>query len=164
MFRIAILGDFRWTSRSFFSELFFARIGGSFILPSFLRSIGGPCLTLVGNHFLGTPPKFNSSPLKNDGWKMSFLLGLPIFRGYGYVKFPGCSGCKDFCHVSPRKLLRKWSTHFDKSLSNGLKPPDRCSICAESLEKDWSWRNGVFEFESIRTLDGEKNQHQLRYR
>ena len=35
-----------------------------------------------------TPPKFNSSPLKNDGWKMSFLLGLSIFRGY--VKFPGC--------------------------------------------------------------------------
>ena len=29
-----------------------------------------------------TPRKFNSSPLKNDGWKMSFLLGLPIFRGY----------------------------------------------------------------------------------
>ena len=29
-----------------------------------------------------TPLKFNSSPLKNDGWKMSFLLGLPIFRGY----------------------------------------------------------------------------------
>ena len=36
-----------------------------------------------------TPPKFNSLPLKNDGWKMSFLLRLPIFRGY--VKFPGCS-------------------------------------------------------------------------
>ena len=28
--------------------------------------------------------------LKNDGWKMSFLLGLPIFRGY--VKFQGCMG------------------------------------------------------------------------
>ena len=26
--------------------------------------------------------------LKNDCWKMSFLLGLPIFRGY--VKFQGC--------------------------------------------------------------------------
>ncbi len=29
-----------------------------------------------------TPQKFNSSPLKNDGWKTSFLLGLYIFRGY----------------------------------------------------------------------------------
>ena len=36
-----------------------------------------------------TPRKFNSSPLKNDGWKMSFLLRLPIFRGY--VEFPGCN-------------------------------------------------------------------------
>jgi len=28
-----------------------------------------------------TPPKFFTWPLKNDAWKMSFLLGLPIFRG-----------------------------------------------------------------------------------
>ena len=28
-----------------------------------------------------TPPKFNSSPLKNDGWKITFLLGWLIFRG-----------------------------------------------------------------------------------
>ena len=32
-------------------------------------------------------PKFNSSPLKNHGWKMNLLLGFPILRGY--VKFPG---------------------------------------------------------------------------
>ena len=31
---------------------------------------------------LVTPPKFSSSPLKNDGWKITFLLGWPIFRGY----------------------------------------------------------------------------------
>ena len=34
-----------------------------------------------------TPPKFNSSLLQNDGWKMSPLLGRPIFRVY--VKLPG---------------------------------------------------------------------------
>ena len=34
-----------------------------------------------------SPWKFNSSPLKNDGWKMSLLLGRPIFRVY--VKLPG---------------------------------------------------------------------------
>ena len=28
------------------------------------------------------PPKFNSSPLKMDGWKTIFLLEWPIFRGY----------------------------------------------------------------------------------
>jgi len=38
------------------------------------------------------PPKFNSLPLKNDGWKTTFLLGRPIFRGYG--KFPGCNKTK----------------------------------------------------------------------
>ena len=39
-------------------------------------------------------PRNLTWPLRNDGWKMSFLLGLPIFRGY--VKFPGCT----------------WSWHF----------------------------------------------------
>ena len=34
-----------------------------------------------------TPLKFNSSPLKNAGWKISFLLRWLIFRGY--VKLPG---------------------------------------------------------------------------
>ena len=29
-----------------------------------------------------TPPKFNSSPLKNDGWKTTFLLGRQLFGGY----------------------------------------------------------------------------------
>ena len=31
--------------------------------------------------FVTTPPKFNSSPLKNDAWKMSFLLGASLFLG-----------------------------------------------------------------------------------
>ena len=30
-----------------------------------------------------TLPETNSSPLKMDGWNTSFLLGWPIFRGYG---------------------------------------------------------------------------------
>jgi len=29
-----------------------------------------------------TLPETNSSPLEMDGWKMYFLLGWPIFRGY----------------------------------------------------------------------------------
>ena len=36
------------------------------------------------------PPKFNSSPLKNDGWKTTFLLERAIFKGY--VKLPGSIG------------------------------------------------------------------------
>ena len=36
---------------------------------------------------VSTPWKFNIAP-ENDGWKMSFLLRLPISRGY--VKFSGC--------------------------------------------------------------------------
>ena len=36
---------------------------------------------------LDTPPKFNSLPLRNDGWKATLLLGWYIFRGY--VKLPG---------------------------------------------------------------------------
>ena len=43
------------------------------------------------------PPKINSSPLKNDGWKSTFLLG------FGMVLFQGLTvkrgGCKDVsCH------------------------------------------------------------------
>ena len=37
-----------------------------------LISIGKPC----------TPPKFNSSPVKNDGWKTTLLLGCQILRGH----------------------------------------------------------------------------------
>ena len=42
---------------------------------------------LVDRSIPVTPPKFNSSPLKNDGLKITFLLGRLIFRGY--VKLPG---------------------------------------------------------------------------
>ena len=38
--------------------------------------------------FEGTLPETNSSHLKMDGWKTSFLLGWPIFRGY--VSFREC--------------------------------------------------------------------------
>ena len=31
--------------------------------------------------FLGTPPKFNSSPLKKGAWKTTFLLGFGNFSG-----------------------------------------------------------------------------------
>ena len=51
---------------------------------------------------IDTPWKFNRSPLKNDGWKTTFLLGRPICRG-GYVRLPG--GIDSFpifsvCHLS----------------------------------------------------------------
>ena len=51
------------------------------------------------------PPKFNSSPLKNGGWNMSFLLGLPIFRGY--VKFLGCImyNCITVYYVSEQIMI-----------------------------------------------------------
>ena len=42
-----------------------------------------------------TTPKFKSSPLKNGGWKMSFLLGLPIFRGE-LLNFRGVSQDSNF--------------------------------------------------------------------
>ena len=38
-------------------------------------------------HYL-TLPETNKSPLKMDGWKTTFLLGRPIFRGY--VSFREC--------------------------------------------------------------------------
>jgi len=44
--------------------------------------------------------------MKNDGWKMSFLLGLPIFRDY--VKFPGCT-------VFPLTLMEY--TFWEKNIS-----------------------------------------------
>ena len=36
----------------------------------------------VSYFFWDSLPETNSSPLKNDGWKMNFLLGGPIFRGF----------------------------------------------------------------------------------
>ena len=73
-------------------------------------------------------PEIEHSPLKNDAWKMSFLLGLPIFRGC--VKFLGCnhwsdhfpcpkknspvvSGCDhDLCHEATGGKPRQTSVEF----------------------------------------------------
>ena len=38
-----------------------------------------------------TLPETNSSHLRMDGWKISFLLGWPVFRGY--VSFREGTGC-----------------------------------------------------------------------
>ena len=43
-------------------------------------------------------PEVSHSWLENDGWKMTFLLRLPIFRGY--VKFLECNiFCGRFNHM-----------------------------------------------------------------
>ena len=54
-----------------------------------------------------TPPKFKIAP-EDDGWEMSFILGLPIFRGY--VKFQGCK------FSNPRFFAG--GTHGKKSLGD----------------------------------------------
>ena len=54
-----------------------------------------------------------------DGWKMSFLLGFPIFRGY--VKLRGGSWWfQIFWKFSP---LFGEDAHFESYFSDGLKPP-----------------------------------------
>ena len=50
-----------------------------------------------------TLPKFNSSPLKNDGWKTSVLLGWYIFRGY--VELPAGRRFYKFDGAGERDLL-----------------------------------------------------------
>ena len=55
-----------------------------------VRWMDGPVVSYTRNSL---------KPLKNDGWKMSFLLGLPIFRGY--VQFQGCKFSMIF--VFPKK-------------------------------------------------------------
>ena len=56
-----------------------------------------------------TPPKFNSSPLKNDGWKMSFLLERELFRGellnFGKVILEIAKRCKLPCSKSSKKSI-----------------------------------------------------------
>ena len=32
-----------------------------------------------------TPPKTNEYPVKNDGWKMIFLLKSLLFRGHSFI-------------------------------------------------------------------------------
>ena len=59
-----------------------------------------------------TPPKFNSSPLKNDGWKTSFLLGFGDFQGRT-VKLPG--GNYIFC-CSPLRIGKMDTFNFSMQL------------------------------------------------
>ena len=53
------------------------------------KFVHDPCFTL---------PKTNSSPLKMDGWKTTFLLGRPIFRGYVSFREGTCF----FGHIYPQ--------------------------------------------------------------
>ena len=58
------------------------------------------------------PPKFNSSPLKNHGWKTTFLLERAIFKGY--VKLPGSIGFTK--HTSkPMKKFTMFAWHIHPS-------------------------------------------------
>ena len=55
------------------------------------------------------PPKFNSSPLKNDGWKTTFLLGWYIFRGY--IKLTGAIPnyfCMGYIMFVPGRVIMDW--------------------------------------------------------
>ena len=84
--------------------LYFLHVQG-FHFQSFLRGVWGtsylaigaqPCFlpklptlgggTMYGTYFIATAhytlPETDSSHLKMDDWKTSFLLGMPIFRGY----------------------------------------------------------------------------------
>ena len=47
-----------------------------------------------------TLPETNSSPLKINGWKMNFLLGWSIFRGY--VSFGECNLKTSICRWYPK--------------------------------------------------------------
>ena len=45
---------------------------------------------IIGSFEPNTPPKFNSSPLKNDGWKTTFPFGRVTFQGRT-LKLLGCT-------------------------------------------------------------------------
>ena len=66
-----------------------------------------------------TPPKFNSSPLKNDGWKTSFLLRRSIFRGellnFGRVSGGFWDECEIRIHQHhPSVDGRNWRLRYDE--------------------------------------------------
>ena len=99
----------------------------------------------MGEPSLSGPGAFNlhprnlTWPLKNDGWKMSFLLGLPIFKGY--VKFPGCKTLLFFFEKFPRKrpFLRDPSFRCPPPVQR-VKQEGRSNVETDTLRsvKDWS--------------------------
>ena len=87
-------------------------------------------------NYIDYPPKFNSSPLKMDGWNTSFLLGWPIFRGcvsksYYYIDVycivstclvqDACM-CEGFCEES------KAEHGIEINISQNLSPKNRCGF------------------------------------
>ena len=76
-----------------------------------------------------TPEVKNSSPLKNDGWKMAFLLGWLIFRGellnfqgvYMYIQgirmiFWVSGNCKPFLLGAYRRVPKNPWAHTPTSI------------------------------------------------
>ena len=72
--------------------------------------------------------KINPRQLKNDGWKMSFLLGACLFLGANYwrtVKFLGCINLQPyvvtgllFHAAGPIGILEFYTPQFVESESN----------------------------------------------
>ena len=98
-----------------------------------------------------TPPKFNSSPLKN-GWLEDdpFLLGESLFLGAKNVQFPGCTTSDDPSIPSP---TGPGSLHCGVDESNrcgtmvafGIRlATRRCSVLGKTWGKPTGW---IFSWE-----------------
>ena len=85
-----------------------------------------------------TPPKFNIAP-ENDGWKMSFLLGLPIFRFHVELR-----GVMDHCSlwICQKKIpsltasWSRWTMLADRESKNCT------ALAAGRLEVVIGWSDG----------------------
>ena len=113
------------------------------------------------SYFKVTLPKFNSSPLKNDGWKTTFLLGWYIFRGY--VKLPGGTCWKIKSSAEKRYLCTP--TVSTNHLDIGPRPGNDFQRSDELLGKAYvslaqlSQLLGRFMWESFWGLDCQAKTH-----
>ena len=105
------------------------------LVRRFVRFVDGmrirKALEMAGKK-MGTPPKFNSSPLQNGGWKTSFLLGRPIFRGE-QLNF-GRVNCVFFLHP----YIRGVNFTLPKKIAGFLVPTKRTQIESQEICLSWS--------------------------
>ncbi len=100
-----------------------------------------------GVNSFDTPPKFNSSPLKNDGWKTTFILGWYIFRGALLFLDSLCLPlypCPDAAHAEADPLLVSWSKAITRQLSTSW--PTRANFGVPTSNKPWKEANHLLVF------------------
>ena len=135
-----------WCAARFFSEIYLSKCAASAFSQSALSSPPGK-----GNNSRATLPKFNSSPLKNDGWKTILSYWVSVtFQGRTLKLREG---------ITPQKTRQAGSTRISSSQGNGHQLSSNINIIIIIINNNNN--NNLFNLPTSVYLPKKKQRHPL---